>query len=121
MLEKTTENLGGLFDPLPAQVIGNMFSEDHPAEPVMGYFSGGTVDEKRMFIVLAELPDYLKFYTPLVKGCEITVLSVQNIANTIGDKVLLDVFGSGFTVTTPECGDCRAQGGVITQPDFWPK
>jgi hypothetical protein len=121
LLEKTTENLGGLFDPLPAQVTGNIFNEDDPTEPVMGYFSGGNVDEKRMFIVLAELPDYLKFYTPLVKGCEITIISPQNIANTLGNKVILDQAAGGYFVTTAECADCRAQGGVITEPDFWPR
>jgi len=121
LLKKTTENLGGLFDPLPAQVTGNIFDEDNPEEPVLGYFSVGTVVEKRMFIVIEELPDYLKFYTPLITGCVIIDLPVQNIANTIGNKVLLDRSTSGYFVTTPDCGDCRTQGGVTAKPDFWPK
>jgi hypothetical protein len=125
LLEKTTENLGGLFDPLPSQVTGNIYNENDPNEPVLGYFSGGNVDEKRIFIAFSELPDGLKFYVSPVTGCALDVLPAQGIASSIGSKVLVD--GSGqpvitqYTVSTPDCVDCRVMGGSTTKPDFWPQ
>ena len=56
-LKKTTENLGGLFDPLPSKVIGNLRSKNDSQEPVLGYFSGGSTAEQRIFIRVAELPE----------------------------------------------------------------
>src|SRR5699024_5022852 len=45
-LYKTTENVGGLFDPMPAQVIGNISGLSDPNETVVGFFSGATISEK---------------------------------------------------------------------------
>ncbi|HEY5825163.1 MAG TPA: DUF4249 domain-containing protein [Cyclobacteriaceae bacterium] len=124
LLEKSTENLGGLFDPLPSQVTGNIYNEGDLSEPVLGYFSGGNVDEKRMTIAFSELPDDLKFYTAPQLNCVIDVLPASTITSTIGAKMLIE--GSGqpvitqYTVSTPECVDCRVMGGVTTKPDFWP-
>ena len=59
-LKKSTESLGGLFDPLPSQVLGNIYSENNSAEPVLGYFSGGQTSEKRIFIKFVDLPPDLR-------------------------------------------------------------
>jgi len=124
LLEKTTENLGGLFDPLPSQVTGNIYNESDLTEPVLGYFSGGNVDEKRIFIAFSELPNDLKFYIAPQLNCVMDVLAAGTISSTIGSKVLID--GSGqpmitqYTVSSSECVDCRVMGGVTIKPDFWP-
>ncbi|RYF55980.1 MAG: DUF4249 domain-containing protein [Cytophagaceae bacterium] len=49
-LQKTTEQLGGLFDPLPSQIGGNMHSLANPTEPVLGFLDGYTTDQVRVFI-----------------------------------------------------------------------
>jgi hypothetical protein len=47
-LEKTTESLGGMFDPMPSQVIGNIKSTNpNASSPVLGYFSGGGSFKKK--------------------------------------------------------------------------
>ena len=46
--KKNSEQLGTLFDPLPSQPVGNMFSISHPSEPVIGYFSASTVASGRV-------------------------------------------------------------------------
>ncbi|HEX8037993.1 MAG TPA: DUF4249 domain-containing protein, partial [Chryseosolibacter sp.] len=55
-LEKSTEHLGGLFDPLPSEVMGNIRGVTDPSETVIGFFSGGTVQEMRRFLQRRELP-----------------------------------------------------------------
>ena len=125
LLEKSTENLGGLFDPLPSQVTGNINNEDDLSEPVLGYFSGGNVDEQRLTIPFSELPDDLKFYNAPQLNCVVDVLAAGTISSTIGSKMLIE--GSGqpvitqYTVSSPECVDCRVMGGVTVKPDFWPQ
>jgi hypothetical protein len=123
-LQKTTESLGGLFDPQPGKVTGNIHSVNDAAEPVLGYFSGGSVQQKRFFIGLLDLPNNLKAY--------------QGIGNCVQDTVLLEdlpeysasfneLLGTatkgpitiGYTYTSKSCADCRTQGGTTTKPEFW--
>ncbi len=120
-LKKTTEGLGGLFDPLPAQVLGNIYSADDSAEPVLGYFSGGNVSEKRMFINFEDLPTELKRYQTLF--CPVDSILVSEVASH-PNVLLIGSYGQPFTVgyttsSASTCLDCRDGGGVIIRPDFW--
>jgi hypothetical protein len=119
-LQKTTENLGGLFDPLPSQVVGNMHPPVNTPGPVLGYFSAGSVTELRIFIDATQLPDYLQ------------------VTHNASDCPLVDLQGpfspplselpNGFPLATPSpattspgaCIDCRADGGTVTKPAYWP-
>ena len=119
-LKKSTENLGGLFDPMPAQVLGNMHS-DNPDEPVLGYFSGGEITAKRIFIALADLPREL-IDLPRY-SCPVDSITVDEIRTT-SDIVLINSYGPreilGYTTAYDRnCMDCRDEGGSITRPDFW--
>lgn len=119
-LKKSTESLGGLFDPMPAQVLGNLRSEN-PNEPVLGYFSGGEVTEKRIFIRYPDLPPEL-LELPRY-SCPMDTVTLAEVANT-GNIILINSYGSpailGYT-TAPNrnCMDCRDEGGTIVRPDFW--
>lgn len=129
-LQRTTENVGGLFDPQPSQVVGNVTSK---LGPVLGYFSAGAVSEKRMFLTRDDLPGYLKL--PFATGlCEQDTICVVNpnpyikctvdLKNMRGDEVITgtifrDLSTVGFLVSTPDCTDCRKQGGVTVKPAFW--
>jgi len=119
-LKKTTESLGGLFDPMPAQVLGNMHS-DNPDEPVLGYFSGGETAENRIFIALTDLPRDL-IDLPRY-SCPVDSVTVEEIPTT-SDIVLINSYGPreilGYTTAYDRnCMDCRDEGGSITMPDFW--
>lgn len=132
-LEKTTENLGSLFDPMPYQVKGNLHSDTDPDVEILGLFSGGSVQEKRLFIHRTELPSYLT--ASRAPFCPIdTVCIYKNplgdprcrfgLQELSGEEPLLDALYSGntiwgYTKGSPECADCRRQGGVVTRPDFW--
>ena len=126
-LEKTTESLGGLFDPLPSQVLGNIKSTNDPGEPVLGYFSGGQVSEKRIFIAFLDLPDELLAMKEraLCPESDVTSISVSDIPGTPNSTYLIDpiyvqgVGIVGYTTAPAPCVDCRVLGGSTKKPDFW--
>lgn len=118
-LEKTTENLGGLFDPMPSRVSGNIHNINDLSEPVLGYFSGGSVQEKRIFIEFYDLPEYLLYVPP--SSCILDSLTFSEV-RVMGPGYLLSNvdFDTGlYTRSTVECLDCRAAGGTVTKPAFW--
>jgi hypothetical protein len=122
-LQKTTESLGGLFDPLPSQVTGNITNATNPSQPAIGYFRGGSVQEKRIFITAFELGGLFNFYRP-ASLCEIDSIRNQDLKGADQTYVLLDTYGDppiGFLATPAQCGDCRVGGnGSLTKPAFWP-
>ena len=120
-LKKSTESLGGLFDPMPSQVLGNIHSENNSAEPVLGYFSGGQTSEKRIFIKFGDLPPDLMLVRPY--NCPIDTIEVEFIKNN-PNMFLITSYGSPFVLgyvksQGSNCMDCRDDGGVLTRPDFW--
>ncbi|HEY9005136.1 MAG TPA: DUF4249 domain-containing protein [Ohtaekwangia sp.] len=123
-LEKTTESLGGLFDPQPGKVSGNIHNTSNPDEPVLGYFSGGSVTSKRIFIKLGDLPNELRRYQGQ-EGCMIDTVLLEDVKNFI--PIYSEALGTatngpitiGYIFTSKTCADCRTQGGVTTKPDFW--
>ena len=122
-VQKTTESLGGLFDPMPAQVVGNIHSITNPDEEIIGYFSAGTITEKRIFINEDDLPDHFSQY---MENCLLDTLDLDE-AYAMKDPLLFSaVFATGapsiigYTTSQKECIDCRALAkGVTVKPDFW--
>lgn len=120
-LKKTTESLGSLFDPLPSQVVGNLKSISDDSEPVLGYFSGGHVSDKRIFITFGDLPDELRKIFP--QNCPVDTIDIELIpsypdTNLIGPDGYPFVTGY-LTSGNSNCLDCRDGGGDIIRPDFW--
>lgn len=122
-VQKTTETLGGLFDPMPAQVVGNIHSITNPDEEVIGYFGAGTITEKRIFISEDDLPDHFSQYT---ENCLLDTLSLDEVYDMTDPLLFSAVFATGapsiigYTTSDDECIDCRElANGVTTKPDFW--
>ncbi len=120
-LKKTTENLGTLFDPLPSQVLGNLHSQTDGNEPVLGYFSGGSVSKKRIFIEIGDLPSDLRRISP--PACAVEQIPNDQIPGS-PDMLLISTYGvpfvEGYTYSTGKnCMDCRDNGGITSKPDFW--
>lgn len=132
-LENVTESLGGLFDAQPYQVTGNIHNASDPTAPVLGYFAGGSTAEQRIFIDFYDLPDYLQklprstcildtvciFKDP--RGNLPCSIDLRNLG---GDPYLVAPQFNGpsiwaYTMASPECADCRIQGGSLNKPDFW--
>ncbi|MBO0934847.1 DUF4249 domain-containing protein [Fibrella aquatilis] len=125
-LLKTTEQLGGLFDPLPSQVGGNLHCVTNPTEPVLGFLDGYTTEQLRVFIKRPPALSRNQIRTGY-EGC---------FTDTIPkEKQPLDVFlrpGGGYNVIRPvegsstsyvatgvACTDCRDRGTIV-KPSYWP-
>jgi hypothetical protein len=120
-LKKSTESLGGLFDPLPSQVLGNVYSASDITEPVLGYFSGGEVASKRIFIRLIDLPPELRL--PPVPPCQVDSITNDAIPRSANTD-LVAPYGTPFPIgyyraLGKNCMDCRDDGGDIIRPDFF--
>jgi len=122
-LQKTTESLGGLFDPQPSQVLGNIRNVNDPLAPVLGFFSAGATVEERLFIDYFDLPKDLQ-KLPYPVGCEQDTVynaGLKNLSGTVylGSAIYSGPSIIGYTKSTARCADCRTQGGTTTEPPFW--
>jgi hypothetical protein len=145
-LKASSESLGGIFDPQPSQINGNIHSLTHPTEPVIGYVSAGRVTSKRIFIADTQLPGWTA--TPAYTNCPLDSLYLQyygpNATVPINQENLYfninrgadllyyqipvealfhisPITGAtiiGHTGATPECVDCTLRG-TNKQPSFW--
>lgn len=131
LLKKNTEQIGTLFDPLPAQITGNIRCLNDADEVALGYVGAHSLQEKRIFIRNAELaqPRAWQFFSGY-EGC----YPPDTVAGLIPIRVL---FGAGTgefipihdrgssngvistaTYSRPDCVDCRKRGTAV-RPSFW--
>jgi hypothetical protein len=129
-LKKTTESIGGLFDPQPGQVTGNVARVNAGSPIAVGYFSASHAVSTRIFIPTTKLPrQFLEIWPPL--GCfppdtvcitpraYVCIINASDLTEGYTLGLELDD-GAGYTLTNPFCSDCRLAGGVLEKPDFWP-
>ncbi len=136
-LQKNTENIGSLFDPLPTQLTGNIHAIANPAEPVIGFVGAYTETQKRIFINREELPkDWGRTITgyescPIPDSIMIDNLiyfNLKDVENYFQSTVNLPVGyiytnGGmptliGYLASSATCADCRLRGTNV-KPDFW--
>lgn len=122
-LKKNTENLGSIFDVLPSQLTGNIHNVANNAEPVIGYISAGTMQEKRIYIEKSKLPDWA--LSP--SGCPVPdtakLVDQRNIFAGLTNVPIEPVkSASGNTYAhlfAPRlCVDCTLRG-TVKKPIFW--
>jgi hypothetical protein len=119
-LKSNTEQLGGLFSPLPSELTGNLHCLSNPSEPVLGYVSGGAQSTCRLFIGINQLT-YWAWFAP--SGCLVDTVGSSHIDKVFADTLLFTplYFNQGSVVGTDAiCGDCRRDGGTNVKPPFWP-
>jgi len=120
-MRKNTEQIGGLFDPQPSELKGNIVCVSDPAETVIGFISAGTVVQKRLFISRADKPAISRDWM-FQHSCERFFVKDENIlssGNLIIEKSVNDKGESGYNVATRTCIDCRFRGSNI-KPSYWP-
>ena len=55
-VQQQIESVGGIFDPPPSPLVGNLYNVDNDRETVLGYFQAASVAEKRIFVSRSEVP-----------------------------------------------------------------
>ncbi|MBF9143065.1 DUF4249 domain-containing protein [Hymenobacter sp. BT439] len=137
LLKKNTESIGTLFDPLPAQLTGNVRCLTSPAELALGFVGAHSVAEKRIFINRTDLPRpgiVLTGYETCVPPD--TVFLYRSPPPNNPASILFSAFGSqtvlpidelinpttltlyGYSAKPRDCIDCRTRGTVV-RPSFW--
>lgn len=135
LLKKNTEQIGGIFDPQPSELTGNMHCISNPNEPVIGYVTVGQVTQKRIFVDKASLPANWVAETPY-GSCHLdTLLYARKVTTTIptippiyvaevhdliysGIELTVDYAPGGYTASSPICVDCTLRG-TNKKPSFW--
>lgn len=126
ILRKNSDDIGGIFSPLPSLIKGNMKSVDPNGNNVIGMVSMGKSTSKRIYINVEDVapwPYFIEEYefckldqdTVLVadyerefaSGSRLPVIPVVVVTTTIG-----------FRAATRQCTDCTLRGTNI-KPDFW--
>jgi hypothetical protein len=139
LLRKNTESVGGVNDPLPSQLTGNVRRVDNAAEPVLGFVSAHTVQSTRLFINNADLrlPAgwlFNTYYQNCTQGIELffdPITGTQTLRypltrtfkapeNTPIGIEMNAVTGDtlGYSGSTTTCVDCRSNGSNL-KPSFW--
>jgi hypothetical protein len=129
-MKKNTEQLGSIFDAQPSQLTGNVHNAANPAEPVIGYVSAGTTQQKRIYITKAQLPstwhtiypyncglDSAYTVNPVTKSMDVAKLLIPKTS----DAIIIQPFddhGGGYLFTDAFCADCTIRG-FKQQPAFW--
>jgi len=117
---KKSNELGGIFDTQPTQLIGNIHNLTDATEPVIGYISAGTTQTKRIYINKSELPSTFKMEYPY--ACRI-----DSAGGTDAITLLVPLstryatlgFAEGkYSFSDKPCGDCTVRG-TVKQPAFW--
>ena len=124
-LKKNTESIGTLFDPLPSQLTSNIRSLSDPKEPVIGFLTASTMQQKRIFIDSKDLPEEWRLY---YTSCptDTVLISSGRVNELFKDGVLIpvdEVYGVspspiGYTYAPRSCVDCTLRGTNV-KPVFW--
>jgi hypothetical protein len=121
-LKKNTESLGSIFDAQPSQLTGNIKNINDQSEPVIGYISVGTFQQKRIFVSKDSFPLFKVKY-PF--DCGIPELAI--IKDPGDDKKYFGNFlnipieygpGTNIVSSNRECADCTLRG-TNKRPSFW--
>jgi len=119
-LKKSTELSGGLFDPLPSQIIGNMHCINDANAKALGYISASTITEQRIYINNTQLaPPWI---LP-VQDCPEVVVPPDSVDYYFGKYILIPIGSHGlsdYSGSYSTCIDCRTYGGTTTKPPYWP-
>jgi len=121
ILQKNSQNLGTLFDPQPSQLTGNIHCLTNPKEPVIGYLSASSIQQKRLFIDNKQIHnwDTAALECPLRQ----TFRNPNNFQiYTYPDTLWGPYYFSGdaLYLSKRNCLDCRELGGTLQKPPFWP-
>lgn len=115
-VKKISGEIGGLYDPIPMPIEGNIFSTTDPSESVLGYFSVSSVESSRLFIQ----NDTIKLGFAGQYCVTDTLQTLDNVAGIGTNIFVLDEIDEvGFLVSIYEkCADCTLFGSN-TEPLFW--
>ncbi len=120
LMKKNSESLGSIFDAQPSALRGNIHCLSNPNQPVIGFVSAGTVQQKRIFISSLEIPSFYHYVCPA--GDTLVPNSPAKLEEFFGEGGFTPIskYLSEWDANASECVDCTLHGGNTKKPDFWP-
>lgn len=125
LVQNNSQSLGTLFDLMPSQLVSNITCVSDPNEPVIGYISASSIQQKRIFIRNNEVNNWIK----RIPGFECITQVIEtnptdfrkyNFADTSYAPWYFAGSNPPFLVVVKKsCVDCRLKGGVNVKPLFW--
>ncbi|WP_158857195.1 DUF4249 domain-containing protein [Lunatibacter salilacus] len=123
-MRKNSDDIGGIFSPLPSLINSNVNNLTNPEQPVIGYISAGQTIEKRMYIDSRDLGPW-RVFIPEYQNCALDTV----IRDDYNDYFVLNNYVPVLPVcdgpicttylsTTVNCTDCRLRGNA-NPPSFW--
>ncbi len=116
-LQNISQNVGSLYDVIPANINSNVICTQDPAQKVLGYFSVSARSSKRIFI-----DDYFSGQRYFYSMCIADTIWGGGPINGLGSYVwILETHQlPDYRVITNEkrCADCTTRGTNV-EPAFW--
>ena len=123
LIQKTSQQLGGLFDLQPSQLTGNIHCLTNPGEPVIGYLSASSIEQQRVFVFQSNLHNWI--HNPPVYGCDTIAVPVNQTDYRIYSETdtiwapYYFVTNGPLVLATKTCVDCTLFGGTNQKPSYW--
>ena len=125
-IRKNSNDIGGIFSPLPSSLSGNMHNIDDPQKPVIGYITAGKSAQKRQYISRREvdpwrivIDDYHTCAVDTIIPRDYEAVFVQSIYVPLSPYCTESGGCIGYFASTRACADCSMRGGVLERPEFW--
>ena len=126
-LKLYSENMGGLFSPIPTEIDGNIKCISNPSVKVKGYVIAATIVEKRIFIyendfqnINSEYSNCMKFTPANYSNWTSSWMEIMRAGNAVIYTTHGDLDESSI-LYYKECFDCRTvKESTKKRPDFWP-
>ena len=126
LVQNNSQSLGGLFDLLPSQHNSKIQCITNPREPVIGYISACSIQQKRIFITNGQVGgNWVKFEPYNECTTQIIPTDLNNFQlYTFPDTSYTPWYFTGnnipaLVIVKKYCVDCRTQGGTNAKPSFW--
>lgn len=128
ILRKNSDDIGGIFSPLPSLITGNIQNTEDSSEKVIGFISMGKSSNKRLYINASEVFPWPVFI-PEYEYCQILQDTIPPTATAIRDAfnngvvvpaidIWDGIFLIGYRGADYRCVDCTLRGTNV-RPEFW--
>ena len=122
MMKKNTESLGTIFDAQPVEINGNLHCISNEKEPVIGYISIASLEQKRIFITNAQVPGWgfrLSCQEKLIPNNPDSINTYMPGFLPYEAEYAANGNLSAYYSASADCVDCRLRGGTNVKPAFW--
>ena len=129
ILRKNSDDIGGIFSPLPSLINSNIKNILDDTEPVIGFVSMGKSASKRIYINIDEVrpwPVFIAEYEfcqvlqDTIPPTQAAIISAFESGDRTPARDLFNQMGTliGFRAAETRCVDCTLRGSNI-KPEFW--